>query len=332
MGERRKLPVTALCGMDFNYRRRSFIAGAAAVSGAISVPTFARAAGPRTIKVGMLKTVNTVVMQFYQKFAAPGDTYQVIIFDTPPDGKDGLVSGSVDFGIFGLAAATLGASQGQPLTVVAAAGGKAMAIVVAANSPAKTFADLKGKKIAYQPGSTQEVVLRELLKMNGMGPTDYQPVRLSFGDMANALARGDVDAYIGSEPGPSISVLSGKGRVLVYPYMTPVGAINVVFATRSDIVAKQPDYVRDVVKTHAAACKWATNPSNRTEFETMTTKVLGPSKEVLDLAMNNINFDYAIDAEYLKKAKYYGEQMIALKEISALPDYDKFINTSFLPK
>jgi NitT/TauT family transport system substrate-binding protein len=114
--------------------------------------------------------------------------------------------------------------------------------------------------------------------------------------------------------------------------MTPVGAINVVFATRSDLPAKQPDYVRDVVKTHVAACQWATKPSNRTEFEAMTTKVLGPNKETLDLAMNNINFDYQIDPEYLKKAKYYGEQMIALKEISALPDYDKFINTSFLPK
>ena len=43
-----------------------------------------------------------------------------------------------------------------------------------------------------------------------MAPADVQLVRLSFGDMANALARGDVDAYIGAEPGPSISVLSGQ--------------------------------------------------------------------------------------------------------------------------
>jgi hypothetical protein len=64
----------------------------------------------------------------------PATTYQVIVFDTPPDGKDALVSGSVDFGIFGLAAATLGAASGQPVTVVAAAGGKAMAVVVSAAS------------------------------------------------------------------------------------------------------------------------------------------------------------------------------------------------------
>jgi NitT/TauT family transport system substrate-binding protein len=312
--------------------RRTFLTSAAAVAGAVAVPSFARAADPKIVKVGMLKTVNTVVMQFYQKFASPGVTYQVIIFDTPPDGKDALVSGSVDFGIFGLAAATLGAASGQPVTVVAAAGGKAMAVVVDEASTAKTFADLKGKKIAYQPGSTQEVVLRELMKMSSLTPADVQLVRLSFGDMANALARGDVDAYVGSEPGPSINVLSGKGRVLLYPYNTPVGAINVVFCTRPDVIAKQPDYVRDVVKTHVAACKWASNPANLTEFEAMTTKILGPTKATLDMAMKNINFDYMIDAEYLAKAKYYGAQMVALKEIAAVPDYTTFINTSFLPK
>ena len=312
--------------------RRTFLASAAAVAGAAAVPSLARAADPKIIKVGMLKTVNTVVMQFYQKFASPGATYQVILFDTPPDGKDALVSGSVDFGIFGLAAATLGAASGQPVTVIASAGGKAMAVVVDAASTAKTFADLKGKKIAYQPGSTQEVVLRELMKMASFTPSDVQLVRLSFGDMANALARGDVDAYVGSEPGPSINVLSGKGRVLLYPYNTPVGSINVVFCTRPDVIAKQPDYVRDVIKTHVAACKWASNPANLTEFEAMTTKILGPTKATLDMAMKNINFDYMIDAEYLAKAKYYGAQMVALKEIAAVPDYATFINTSFLPK
>jgi ABC-type nitrate/sulfonate/bicarbonate transport system substrate-binding protein len=313
--------------------RRAFLSAAAAAAGTAALPNYARAAdAPRTVKVGMLKTVNTVVMQFYQKFAPPGVTYQVIAFDTPPDGKDAVVSGSVDFGIFGLAAATLGAAAGQPLTVIAAAGGKAMAVVVAANSTAKTFADLKGKKIAYQPGSTQEVVLRELMKMASMTPADVQLVRLSFGDMANALARGDVDAYVGSEPGPSISVLDGKGKILLYPYNTPVGLLNVVFATRPDLIAKQPDYIREMMKVHIAACKWSSNPANRTEFEAMTTKVLGPPKAILDMAMNNINFDYMIDADYLAKAKYYGAQMVALKEIAAVPDYATFFNTSFLPK
>jgi NitT/TauT family transport system substrate-binding protein len=170
------------------------------------------------------------------------------------------------------------------------------------------------------------------MRGGGGPPPDVQLVRLSFGDMPNALARGDVDAYVGAEPGPSISVIGGKGRVLLYPYGTPVGSINVVFATRNDLVTKEPDYVRDVVKTHVLACQWASKPSSRAEFEAATTKFLGPPKDVLDMAMNNITFDYGLDADYLKRAKYYGDQMVTLKEIAAVPDYATFINTSFLPK
>lgn len=316
-----------------NTDRRSFLAGSAAIAATLAVPaTRALAAEPRTVKIGMLKTVNTLVTQYYQRFAPPGITYAVTAFDTPPDGKDAVVSGSVDFGIFGLAAATLGAASGQPLTVIAAAGGKAMAVVVAKDGPAKTFADLKGKKIAYQPGSTQEVVLRELMKAATMTPADVQLVRLSFGDMANALARGDVDAFVGAEPGPSLSVISGRGRILLYPYQTPVKDMNVVFATRNDLVAKEPDLVRSTVKAHVAACSWCAKPANKAEFEAFAAKFFGTPMPALDMTMANINFDYAMDADYLKRAKYYGEQMVALKEIAQLPDYDKFINPTFLPK
>ena len=113
---------------------------------------------------------------------------------------------------------------------------------------------------------------------------------------------------------------------------TPVGTINVVFCTRPELCAKQPEYVRDVVKAHVATMKFAANPANLNEFEAMITKALGPTKPTLDMAMKNISFDWKIDADYIAKAKYYGQQMIALKEITAVPDYSTFINTSFLPK
>jgi NitT/TauT family transport system substrate-binding protein len=77
---------------------------------------------------------------------------------------------------------------------------------------------------------------------------------------------------------------------------------------------------------------WASKPSSQDEFEAETTKLLGPDKKTLDMAMKNLNFDYTIDADYIARAKYYGQQMINLKEISQLPDYSTFINTSFLPK
>jgi ABC-type dipeptide/oligopeptide/nickel transport system ATPase component len=77
-----------------------------------------------------------------------------------------------------------------------------MGIVADAKSDIKTIKDLKGKRVAIFPGSTQEVVILERLKAEGMSISDIQPIRLSFSDMAGALARGDIDAYVGAEPGP----------------------------------------------------------------------------------------------------------------------------------
>ena len=66
--------------------------------------------------------------------------------------------------------------------------------------------------------------------------------------MAIALARGDVDAYVGAEPGPGISVSSGIGKIVEYPYSTPMGSLNMIFGTHAETVARSPDLVRQ----HAA--------------------------------------------------------------------------------
>ncbi len=50
---------------------------------------------------------------------------------------------------------------------------------------------------------------------------DVQPVRVLFGEMPAALQRRDVDAYVGAEPGPGISLATGVGKIVEYPYSTP---------------------------------------------------------------------------------------------------------------
>ncbi len=78
--------------------------------------------------------------------------------------------------------------------------------------------DLKGKKVAIWPGSTQEVFILERMRMEGMSIKDITPVRVSFSEMHLALSRGDVDAYVGAEPGPGVSIAAGVGKLVEYPY------------------------------------------------------------------------------------------------------------------
>ncbi len=48
-------------------------------------------------------------------------------------------------------------------------------------------------------------------------------MRVSFSEMHLALSRGDIDAYVGAEPGPGVSLASGIGKIVEYPYGTADG-------------------------------------------------------------------------------------------------------------
>src|SRR5580692_7970467 len=180
----------------------------------------------KVLRVGTLKLIHGITPYFYEKFAPPGYKVEVIPFESPTDGKNAVLTGTVDTCIHGIAAFLLGAAAGEPVVIVSAATNRGMGIVADAKSDIKTIKDLKGKRVAITPGSTQEVVILERLKAEGMTVADIQPIRLAFSDMPAALARGDIDAYVGAEPGPGISLANGTGRLVEYPYSTSIGSLN----------------------------------------------------------------------------------------------------------
>src|SRR5262245_25702071 len=136
-------------------RRREFVIGAGAA--AFAAPAVLRAQDTVVIKMGALKLIHSIAPHFYDKFTPAGYKVDVIPFESPTEGKNAVVTKSVDFGMFGIAAATLGAAAGEPIVVIAGACNKGMAVIAGKDSPIASIKDLKGKKIAIWPGSTQEV-------------------------------------------------------------------------------------------------------------------------------------------------------------------------------
>lgn len=285
-------------------------------------------AADKVIKVGTLKLIHGVTPYFYEKFAPAGYKIEVVPFESPTDGKNAVVTGTVDFGIYGLAAATLGAAAGEPVVIVAAACNRGMAVVAGKDSPINSIKDLKGKKVGIWPGSTQEVVILDRLSAEGMTIKDIQPIRVSFSDMAPALERGDLDAYVGAEPGPGISLAKGVGKIVEYPYSTPTGSLNMVLTTSQAMIDKNPDLVKNLLTIHRQASEYAM--SNRDAFVKIAMKKLGQQKPSIEKAAPNVELTWKIDDLFLKQANYYGTQMLDKKQIRNLPDYKTFINASFV--
>ncbi len=307
--------------------RREFLR-LAATAAAVSTAGRRAFADDRVIKVGTLKLIHGITPYFYEKFVPAGFKIEVSPFESPTDGKNAVVTGSVDFGIYGLAAATLGGANGEPVVVIGAACNRGMAVVARADEPIASIKDLKDKKVGIWPGSTQEVVILDRLSAEGMSIKDIQPIRVSFSDMAPALARGDIDAYVGAEPGPGISLANGTGKIVEYPYSTPTGSLNMVLTTRRELIQKDPDLIRTLLKIHREASEYAM--SHRDAFVAMAMQKLGQQQPSIEKAAPNVELTWNIDDLFIKEAHYYGTQMLDKKQIRQLPDYASFIDPSFV--
>ncbi len=69
-----------------------------------------------------------------------------------------------------------------------------MHFMVKSNSGIKSFADLKGKRVALSaPGSTAVFIAESTLEAYGLTKQDYKPMLLSYAEQANALRDGAID-------------------------------------------------------------------------------------------------------------------------------------------
>jgi NitT/TauT family transport system substrate-binding protein len=169
----------------------------------------------------------------------------------------------------------------------------------------------------------------ERLRMEGLSIKDVTSVRVPFGEMPAMLARGDIDAYVGAEPGPALSITSGVGQLVEYPYSTPMGGLNMILGTHEETVAKNPDLVRLMLKTHRQAVEYMM--ANKQAVVDMTVQKLGANRAAVEqvMAANNVEYAWKLDGTVQGQAKTYAQQMLELKQIRALPKFDSFLNPKF---
>ncbi|NGM22156.1 ABC transporter substrate-binding protein [Roseomonas stagni] len=307
-------------------RRRHILAGASAL---IAAPHVANAQAQRTVKMGSLRLIHSMTPHFYERFAPANLKIEITTFDSPTDGKNAVVTNSVNFGGFGIAAALLGGAAGEPVVVVGAFCNKGMGVIAKAGSPIRSIADLRGKRVGIWPGSTQEVFILERLRQTGMTVRDITSVRVPFGEMHAMLSRGDIDAYVGAEPGPGLSISSGVGQLVEYPYGTAMGGLNMIFATSEQQIAQDPALVRTMLGIHRRASEFMM--ANPREVADATVRILGAPRAAVEQALgaNNVEYIWKLDDTVLGQARAYAQQMLEMRQIRQLPNFNTFLNPRF---
>jgi sulfonate transport system substrate-binding protein len=130
---------------------------------------------------------------------------------------EAINTGNVDFGADVADTVPLFAqAAGAKLAYIAeeAASPAAQAIVVSAESPLKTLADLKGKKVAVTKGAGSHFLLLAALSKAGLSFKDITPAYLPPADGRIAFVGGNVDAWVAWDPFLTSAQRQSNARVL----------------------------------------------------------------------------------------------------------------------
>jgi NitT/TauT family transport system substrate-binding protein len=111
--------------------------------------------------------------------------------------------------------------------------------------------DLKGKKVAFEVGSTSHMLALTALKQGGLTEKDVEVVQMSAGDAGAAFAAGKVDAAVTWEPWLSKGS-QANGKVLLSTKDLP-GIIVDTISFKEDVIKNRPDDVKAFVKAMGEA-------------------------------------------------------------------------------
>lgn len=278
---------------------------------------------------GTWKTAQTIQPFIYDKFAEEGEIVEVKPFTNPGDMKTALLSGDLDFTGTTWVTAIMAASKGEPVKVVATMTEKCSALVVGKDSGIESVADLKGKNIAYVPGTIHHILLLETLTKAGLNPNeDVTLQKIDFFDMGQALASNSIDAFLSGEPYPSIAEIDGYGKVLQYPYFDDsIGYINAAMITTEKEISENPEKIQRLVDMHIQASKYYME--NEDEWIDKAAE-FGTERKYLEKSIENMELSWDITEDTKDRVGKLAEKMKELNLIDEVPDIDAMFDTSFI--
>ncbi len=251
-----------------------------------------------------------------------------------PAVNEALSTRQLDFALQGDLPAIVARAAGLKTRLVLATGIRTnIYIGVPPDSPLKTVADLRGKRVSLFKGTNMHLPALRLLEANGLSEKDLRLLNLDTAGYLAALTTRDIDAAIGAM---DILRLRDKGAVRILyssKNQSPVYTRQSHVLVTDEFAGKYPEATRQFVRTAVQAARWASDEKNREEVLRTWARAGTPYEhwkedyegEPLRVRLNP-NFDPFLVARY----KDATEQAYRLRLSRARFEVDQWIDTSFL--
>ena len=298
--------------------RRTFLAAVGATLAGAALPAWAKYEADQ-FRIGYQKSASTLVLlkahgTLEKRLAPLGVKVSWNEFTAGPQLLEGLNVGAIDFGYVGEAPPVFAQAAGADFVYTAyeLPAPLAEGVVVAKNSPIKSVAELKGKKIAFNRGSDVHWFIVALLRKHGLDFGDIQPVYLAPADARAALEQGAIDAWAIWDPFLAAAQAQSGARLLADAQ--GVASHHEFFLSQREFAQKRQNVVAIVMEELNRQGQWV--KQNTAAAAAELAPLQGLDVSIIQTSLEHYSHVYKpIDAEVLAEQQRIADTFYELKLI-----------------
>ena len=256
-------------------------------------------------------------------------------FDTDDQINTALVSGQIDGANIATHTALRLISSGTPITIVMLLDQSNTADAILSGAEIATIADMKGRKVAYEEGTTSDILLRYALTQAGLTIDDVVRTPMPAAQAGIALIAKQVDVAVTYEPYLTSALAQDSTLKLLYTAEQKPGLIGDVFVVRNDYLAKNPGQVFAALKAWDLAMGFYR--SDTAAAQGIIETAVGATPGDLKTAFDGVLFYNVAEAKALMTGGGYGATLTDVKKIAVdagiivdAVDETKVMDTSFV--
>lgn len=269
-------------------------------------------------------------------FADHGLDVEVIDFTWDQDMNAALASGQLD--VEAAATNTLIAliNQGVDAQAFLLLDASYEADAIIAHKDIESIEDLAGLEVAYEPGSTSDLLLNYALNEAGLSIDDIVPVPIAAADVGVALIAGQVDVAVTYEPYISAALRNRDEYRVLYTAAERPGLISDVMIAQREYIEQNPDVIASLALAWNDAITYLReNPDEGGQI--IADAVGSPLEEfqiafegvqVYDLEENAVQFSGEFQETFVTVAEIM--QSLNPDEITEIPDPAEALAVDYL--
>jgi ABC-type nitrate/sulfonate/bicarbonate transport system substrate-binding protein len=246
-----------------------------------------------------------------------------------------MVARQVDLGTYAGPSFIIGHEKGDLVAIAKIEYvGKTARVMARKDLGLKTVADLRGKKVANQTGSSVgNIFVDQIASKNGLKKGDYQEIRMNVNDMIAAMAAKTVDAMVNVEPYNAIAEDQGLANSLQDYYS--FDKLPVFMAATPEFVEKNPDAVVAYLKAWIEVGRdFKEHPDKvaDTIYTFYTSKGYNMSKQTFAKALGNVEVGPGWPSDLDGYMQHHAEVLLATHKIKKAPDWKTAFRKDFMKK